>query len=419
MKYKAMFVALACFLLALSAPAVLAQEETEAGVTPDSPLWGVDVALDNLAYLLAAGPESKAERGLEIAEERLQEIKIMADEKKIEAMAKAEDEHEKVVVKIEKEIDDVDDDDPTEKVKKVIKLETKVKEHEANFNAIKQNIDIRIKGELTEEQQALIDSILSSLEGQTADLKIKIENKKDKTKIEIKIKTGKSEIEIEQEIEEIEREIAGMEEELEVKARTFNNQTQIRLELEFESATLDADSLIDEIIEKFALDEESADALLDLEEEEEALDEDRFRIRAEIEEDISEVEVERRVTIDSTERADIIDAIVENSQLTESEIRAAWELKIEGEEEEKEEDEDEIECVTDEDCEEGKFCIEGDCEDLEDEIECTTDEDCEEGRTCIDGDCEDLEDDDEIECTTDEDCEEGKTCIEGDCESQD
>jgi len=78
-------------------------------------------------------------------------------------------------------------------------------------------------------------------------------------------------------------------------------------------------------------------------------------------------------------------------------------------------DDEEIECTTNEDCEEGLICDDGECEE-EEEIECTTNEDCEEGLICDDGECEEEE---EIECTTNEDCEEGMICDEdGECEAE-
>lgn len=73
-----------------------------------------------------------------------------------------------------------------------------------------------------------------------------------------------------------------------------------------------------------------------------------------IAEDISEVKIERRFTIDSIRRVDIIAAIVENSGLTEEEIKAVWELKVE-----------EVECTTDADCKEDETCVEGKCEEKE------------------------------------------------------
>ena len=44
---------------------------------------GVDRALEQISLLLAANPESKAAKGLEIAQERLFEVKAMAEAKNL------------------------------------------------------------------------------------------------------------------------------------------------------------------------------------------------------------------------------------------------------------------------------------------------------------------------------------------------
>lgn len=72
-------------------------EEVDPGITPDSPMYGLDVALDNVRYALS---NNKEETGLEIAKERLAENKAMTQEGKTEAaeeaMQQAERVHERV-----------------------------------------------------------------------------------------------------------------------------------------------------------------------------------------------------------------------------------------------------------------------------------------------------------------------------------
>jgi len=67
-------------LLLLVAIPVVAAKERPAGVTPDSFLWSLDVALDRLSLALTRNPEILATRGLEIANERLMEIQAMLDQ---------------------------------------------------------------------------------------------------------------------------------------------------------------------------------------------------------------------------------------------------------------------------------------------------------------------------------------------------
>ena len=195
-------------LTVLILPIAHAQQQEDPGVTPDSFLWGLDKALEQLALLLTFDEGEKAKKGLEIARERLLEIKEMIEENKLEAAAKAKDEHGKTLVKIKQSVKEIEEDDSTEEIKEVIEIEKELEEHdeevEQTFGELK--VKIKIEGEVTPQQTALIESILNSLKGQTGEVEIEIKNKKDKTKIKIEQETGKSEEEIQVGIESIEKE---------------------------------------------------------------------------------------------------------------------------------------------------------------------------------------------------------------------
>lgn len=71
------------FVTLLVFPLVSAQEitdERKAGVLPDSPFYGLDLAWERLVLALTFNSEKKAVFGLLIAQERLSEIKIMQKE---------------------------------------------------------------------------------------------------------------------------------------------------------------------------------------------------------------------------------------------------------------------------------------------------------------------------------------------------
>jgi hypothetical protein len=62
-------------------------------------------------------------------------------------------------------------------------------------------------------------------------------------------------------------------------------------------------------------------------------------------------------------------------------------------------------------------------DDVEEIEECESDEDCEEGYKCIDGECEEIEEEEEEECESDEDCDDGlwcngaETCVDNTCQT--
>ena len=200
----------AILLTILLSPIANAQQTTinNPGITPDSFFWGLDKALDQLNLLLTTDDTGKARKGLEIAEERLAEIRTMIEENKLEAANKAKEEHGKNLLKIKKNIEVIEEDDSLEEIKDIVEIERELEEHGDNVEEIfgELKVKIEIEGEITQEQKELINSILNSLEDQTGEVEIEIKNKKNKIKIEIERETGKSEEEIEIEIEDIEKE---------------------------------------------------------------------------------------------------------------------------------------------------------------------------------------------------------------------
>ena len=79
----------------LLASFVTAQEETvDAGVTPDSMLYGLDKAMERLRLAATFGNSKNAEVHLQHAEERMAELQEMIEEKKtkhVEKLTQARD----------------------------------------------------------------------------------------------------------------------------------------------------------------------------------------------------------------------------------------------------------------------------------------------------------------------------------------
>jgi hypothetical protein len=323
---------------------VYAHEEkiVDPGVTPDSFLWGLDKALDNLNLLLTFDEGEKAKKGIEIARERLLEVREMVEENKLEAAEKAKEEHGNLLNKVKESIKELEEDNSTEEIKEELEIEKELEEHEDDVEEVNTELKVKIKieGAITDEQKALINSLLDSLKGQTGEVEIEIKNKKDKTKIKIKQETGKSEEEIEDEIEDIEEE-KGLEE-VKVKAEIIGDKAQVKVENEFSTDAVDKNAIIDEIIKRFALDKETVNKILKIETEEEELEKDRLKVEAKTEDGITEIEVDLRFTLTTTDRETIINEIVARSQLIKEDIEKVLELKTE-EEEKAEEEELEIE----------------------------------------------------------------------------
>lgn len=345
-------------LIVLTSP-VNAQQTTtiDPGVTPDSFLWGLDKAFDQVTLLLVAGDVDKAKKGLEIAEERLAEIREMIKENKLGEAKKAQEAHGKTLLKVKEKVKEVEEDDSLQEIEKVIEIEKELEKHdddvEQTFGELK--VKIEIKGEITQEQKDLINSILNSLKGQTGEVEIEIENKKNKIKIEIEQETDKSEGEIEIEIESIEKEkgVKKQKKALEAIEDADEELNEFLEEAGEENITISQDvldqfnSLLDQAKSKFDQGNyvearrlaKQAEKLLDDEKEEEELNENGIKV--EIKDGKAEVVVEIgdskwKFELETTDLDTIINEIAVRTGLSSEEINAIMKVEIDGDEEEQE-----------------------------------------------------------------------------------
>ena len=128
---------------------------------------------------------------------------------------------------------------------------------------------------------------------------------------------------------------------LKVQAKIIGDQSRVKVKKEFSTLTTDRTSLIDEIIAEFALSRDDAEAALKLETEEDEDLSERFRVKARVDDGVTEVKVELKFVLDTTDRDIILDAIVTMTQLSSDQIEGV--LDFEPEEYEEEEYEIEVE----------------------------------------------------------------------------
>ena len=99
-----------------------------------------------------------------------------------------------------------------------------------------------------------------------------------------------------------------------LRASIFGDSSEVKIELKFITDTTDSILLIDEILANFMVTQEEAEDALKIQEDDDELEE-KFKVEIEIKDGISEVEVELRYVLDSTNRDEIISSIVEQSHL--------------------------------------------------------------------------------------------------------
>ena len=172
-------------------------EEETGGIGPDSIFWGLERAIERIDLLLTLDKSRKAEKGLAHAQERLLEVRAMIKANKFEAAAKAEVKHNEALERVRVRLGEIKDDDPEVELEKRLRVERRLSEHEGKFKRFKLEVEIKIKGELNEEQKALLEALIASLSEETGRVRLKFKFEEGKLKIKLKAKLEKSDEEIE------------------------------------------------------------------------------------------------------------------------------------------------------------------------------------------------------------------------------
>ena len=194
-----------------------------------------------------------------------------------------------------------------------------------------------------------MDEFLVSLGESAEDVKVEIKSKKDLTKIRIKEQTGKSKEEIEEDVEKLERGKGLLGEKIKVRAETDGGKSLVKVELSFDTSAADKEALLAEIVERFSLDADTAASLLKVEDKDEknaengdgeetetkeaaeeaetVEEEERLQVKVKTEDGSSEVTIKLRFSLNSTDTAEIANAIAEKTQLTAEQVESVWKVK--------------------------------------------------------------------------------------------
>ena len=303
--------------------AVLEEETVDAGITPDTTLYGLDLAVERIKLALTFNKVTKVKVELKNAGERLAETKLMIEEGNLEAAEKARVNHDKSLKRVKLEIEQFEDDDAEQELETEVDLETKIENHEEAVNELQRSIiKIKIKGELTEEQKLALTNLIESFQGSTGELKIEIKIQQGKTLTRVAAIRGIDKEEVEAEFR------AKFKEKME--AKFAENKEEFA-----KNAIERAEDCITELEAVLNVTEE------DMNDEEE--DEEEIEVEVEIKGNLTEVEVEFgdnkfEFTLETTDMETIISEIVTRTGLTREQVEAA--IEIESEEDEEEDDEE-------------------------------------------------------------------------------
>ena len=100
-----------------------------------------------------------------------------------------------------------------------------------------------------------------------------------------------------------------------LRASILGDSSEIEIELEFKTKTTDLELLIDEILENFSTTQKEAENILKIQLEDDDKLEEKFKAEIENENGVTQIEVELKFVLDSTDKDEIIASIIKQSNL--------------------------------------------------------------------------------------------------------
>jgi hypothetical protein len=174
-----------------------AELNQSAGVTPDSPFYGIDKALDSISLALTFDHAARAEKSLAIAKERLLEVKAMIEENKADKAEDAEKEYEKALKDSEDAVEKIESTDNSAKaradIKAILKIRDETLSHSEKVALVKERILARMEGNMTTEQYAKLNAIFDRIENKSLQVEAKLAERKEAAKIKYKVLSNMTE----------------------------------------------------------------------------------------------------------------------------------------------------------------------------------------------------------------------------------
>lgn len=161
-------------------------ETASAGIMPDSPLYALDTAFARLSLALTFNKAAKAEKGIGIAQERLLEVKAMAEKGKLDAAAKAENEYEHSLETATSAAEEIESgNDPAAAIgalHRISLLQNQTESHYEKMTRIKDKILENKNATMNEQQLAHLRDVFGKIEEKARNMEIKLDLKNDMVK---------------------------------------------------------------------------------------------------------------------------------------------------------------------------------------------------------------------------------------------
>lgn len=150
--------------------------EAQAGVTPDSAMYGLENAMERIRLAMAFGSEAKAEVALRQAEEKLAEIKLMMDKGDEDAIEKARANHQRKLERANQAIERKSRSSSENDVEFFVRTENRLEAHNFRLAQIEENTDDDSNRERILEEEEKIIEVRNNLENKREELRTRLSN---------------------------------------------------------------------------------------------------------------------------------------------------------------------------------------------------------------------------------------------------
>jgi hypothetical protein len=177
-------------------------EVTDAGITPDSPLYGLERAMERIQLAFIRNKADRAQYKFDLAEERLAEAEVMFEENNTEAAEEAQELHDELINETEQEIEDLesngDNETAGEALDEIENLQLRLLNHSAKVAFVKNRILERLSqsGNVSDEQIAHLTEVFGKIIAKAQYMELKIEQKRENIRTKYKVLSELNESEL-------------------------------------------------------------------------------------------------------------------------------------------------------------------------------------------------------------------------------
>jgi hypothetical protein len=176
-------------------------EIVDAGVTPDSPFYGLERAMERLKLAFMRDKAERALYKIRMAEERLAESEEMLEEDNLEAAQEAEEAHDEILEEAQEEAEEIETDTDEEVAEEALEAVERVQlgllAHGEKVALVHNRILERMQaGNASQEKLDHIGEVFARIIAKAQEMEQKVAEKRERVRTRYKVLSEKNETEL-------------------------------------------------------------------------------------------------------------------------------------------------------------------------------------------------------------------------------